>query len=347
MKAAIINKDGRVEIQDVPKPVPGENQVLVKINKVGVCMSDVHVAKGSFSYLQRADGVTVGGHEGVGTIVEVDGGDSSKYGLKVGDRVAVKWISWACQECELCINGHENICRRRIISGKDMNGCFAEYALAHSDYLIPIPDGISDEDAAPILCAGVTVYRGIKVAALKQGQWVAVVGAGGGLGHLAIQYAKAMGLRVISIDGGHEKKQLCLSLGADAHVDFFEAKDNLVKEVMEVTQGGAHCALVVASSEVAYKQATQYIRFAGCMVCIGLPNVQTQLPVGPEFFVGKGIRILGTSTGSLEDTIESLKYVANGSVKAHVVEQKLESLQSVLEDLEKGDLLGRIVLSFK
>lgn len=347
MKAAVINKEGHAEIRDVPKPVTGENQVLVKINKVGVCMSDVHVAKGSFSYLQRADGVNIGGHEGVGTIVEVNDGDSSKYGIKVGDRVAVKWISWACQECELCTNGHENICRRRIISGKDMNGCFAEYALAHSDYLIPIPDSISDEDAAPILCAGVTVYRGIKVAALKEGQWVAVVGAGGGLGHLAIQYARAMGLKVIAIDGGQDKRQLCLELGADAYVDFFEAKDNLVQQVVEITGGGSHCALVVASSGVAYKQATQYVRFAGCMVCIGLPNIQTQLPVGPEYFVGKGIRILGTSTGSLEDTKESLKYVANGSVKAHVVEKNLDSLQSVLDKLEKGDQLGRVVLSFK
>nr|CFW93884.1 alcohol dehydrogenase 3 [Blastobotrys adeninivorans] len=343
MRAAIIDKSGEVKITDVPKPTVGKNQVLVKINKVGVCMSDVHVAKGQFSYLQRAPGVNIGGHEGVGTIEEIGAG-SEAHGLKKGERVAVKWISWACQECELCTSGYENICRKRIISGKDMDGCFSEYAVAHADYLVRIPDNISDADAAPVLCAGVTVYRGLKVASLKPGQWVAIIGAGGGLGHLAIQYAKAMGLKVAAIDGGAEKRQLCLDLGASVYVDFMNTQD-LVKDVLDITAGGAHCALVVASSARAYTQATQYIRFAGCMVCIGLSTTPVQLPIGPEYFVGKGIRILGTSTGSLKDTQESLQFVANGSVKPHIVEDELTSLQRVLDRLEKGEQLGRVVLT--
>lgn len=327
-----------ISLTERDTPIPTTTQVLIKINYTGVCASDLHLARRDLPYLQPS--VSIGGHEGAGVIASL--GPSVDTSLwHIGDRVAVRWLHSVCKTCEPCTAGHENLCPHRKISGKDIEGCFASYAVADSAYLVRLPAGVSDAEAAPILCAGVTVYKALKIAALAQGAWVAIAGAGGGLGHLAIQYAKAMGLKPLAIDAG--KREICMSLGAVAYVDVLETED-AVKEVVEVTEGGAHGALVCASSGRAYADAVKYLRRSGTMVCIGLPPKPSPIPVLPEDFIARGIKIIGTSTGTLEDTEEALEFLARGEVRPHVVEKGLGEVSQALEEIEGAKVNGRIVI---
>ncbi|OIW25473.1 alcohol dehydrogenase [Coniochaeta ligniaria NRRL 30616] len=338
-KAAVQDpKTKVVSVQSRPTPTPTATQVLVKIDCTGVCASDLHLVRRDLPYLQAT--VSIAGHEGVGRIAALGPeADASKW--NVGDRVAVRWLQKVCKECEACTTGYENLCPNRKISGKDVEGCFAEYALADSAYLCRVPESVSDAEAAPILCAGVTVYKALKVANLKKGAWVAIAGAGGGLGHLAIQYAKAMGYRPLALDAN--KGDLCTKLGAEAYIDFLTT-DNCVAEVIKITDGGAHCALICASSGPAYADAVKYLRRAGTMVCVGLPNKPSPIPVLPEDFIARGIKIIGTSTGTLEDTDEALGFLARGEIKTHVVEGSLDEVEHILEGIEKGKISGRAVI---
>lgn len=327
-----------ISVQSRPTPTPIATQVLVKVDCTGVCASDLHLVRRDLPYLQAT--VSIAGHEGVGRIAalgpEVDG---SKWHL--GDRVAVRWLHRVCKECEACTTGYENLCPNRKISGKDVEGCFAEYALADSTYLCRVPESVSAAEAAPILCAGVTVYKALKIANLQKGAWVAIAGAGGGLGHLAIQYAKAMGYRPLALDAN--KEEICTQLGAEAYLDVLTVED-CVAEVVKVTGGGAHCALICASSGRAYADAVKYLRRSGKMVCIGLPPKPSLIPVLPEDFIARGIQIMGTSTGTLEDTDEALGFLERGQIKTHVVERSLNEVEDVLKAIEEGKVLGRAVI---
>ena len=327
-----------VSIKSRPTPIPTSSQVLVKINCTGVCASDLHLARRNLPYLQPT--VAIGGHEGTGTIAAL-GPEVNSGKWHIGDRVAVRWLHQVCKQCEPCTTGHENLCPNRKISGKDVEGCFAEYALADSEYMVPLPEGISDAEAAPILCAGVTVYKALKIAKLQKGNWVAIAGAGGGLGHLAIQYAKAMGLRPLALDAG--KKAVCERYGADAYIDFVQTPDTIA-EVIKVTGGGAHGALICASSGRAYADAVKYLRRAGTLVCIGLPPQPSPIPVIPEDFIARGIKLMGTSTGTLEDTAEALAFLARKEVKPHIEERSLQDIEKALVDIEAAKVEGRIVV---
>lgn len=326
-----------ISVQSRPTPTPTGTQVLVKVDCTGVCASDLHLARRDLPYLQAT--VSVAGHEGVGRIAALGPEADPKW--RVGDRVAVRWLHRVCRECEACTTGYENLCPNRKVSGKDVEGCFAEYAVADSAYLCRVPESVSAAEAAPILCAGVTVYKALKIAELGKGAWVAIAGAGGGLGHLAIQYAKAMGYRPLALDA--DKEQLCTQLGAEAYIDVLTTKD-CVAEVIKVTGGGAHCALVCASSGRAYADAVKYLRRAGKMVCIGLPPQSSPIPVLPEDFVARGIRIMGTSTGTLEDTDEALGFLERGEIKTHVVMRSLSEVEDVLEEIAQGKVSGRAVI---
>ena len=338
--AALRSDDGRITVQERPTPIPQGTQVLVKLHYSGVCATDVHIARGNIPYLKPK--VAVGGHEGSGVIASL-GPDADGAQWHVGDRIAVRWVHIVCGSCEPCTTGRENLCAGRKLAGKDVEGTFAEYAIADSSYAVRIPDAVSDADAAPILCAGVTVYKALKIAALRRNSWVAVAGAGGGLGHLAVQYARAMGLRVVALDAN--KKDLCLRLGAEAYVDVLEAKDNCVAEVLKATDGaGAHGALICSSSGQAYAEAVKYLRKAGVLVCIGLPLRPTPIPLLPEDFVARGLRVEGTSTGDRTDTAEALDFVAKGQVRPQLVERRLEDIENILEDIEKGTVQGKSII---
>ncbi|GAO51923.1 GroES-like protein [Saitoella complicata NRRL Y-17804] len=327
-------------------PTPSPTQVLVKVTHAGVCASDLHLARKDLPYLQPT--VSIGGHEGVGNIVAL--GDDVKGDWQIGDKVAVRWLHYVCKgtttdangnTCEPCTTGYENLCPSRKVTGKDIEGCFAQYAVADSRYLVRIPPNVSDAEAAPILCAGVTVYKALKISQLKEGSWVAVAGAGGGLGHLAIQYAKAMGYKPLALDAG--KKEICMELGAEAYVDIMETKD-CVKDVQDITGGGAHGALICASSARAYADAVKYLRRAGTLICIGLPPKPSPIPVLPEDFIARGIRIMGTSTGTLPDTVEALEFLARGQIKPRIEVRGLGDVEEVLKEIEGAKVNGRIVI---
>ncbi|KAK5467379.1 hypothetical protein LTS15_000351 [Exophiala xenobiotica] len=334
-------QDGNTKIISTTQrntPVPKSTQVLVKVNYTGVCASDLHLSRRDLPYLQPT--VSIAGHEGTGEIASL-GPDVDSTTWKVGDRVAVRWLHKVCLQCEMCTTGYENLCPNRKISGKDVEGCFAQYALADSEYLVRIPEGVSDADGAPILCAGVTVFKALKLAQLRKGSWVAIAGAGGGLGHLAIQYARAMGLRPLALDA--KKRDICLSLGAEAYLDVLETSD-CIAEVQKLTDGGASGALICASNGRAYADAVKYLRRSGTLVCIGLPPKSSPIPVLPEDFIARGIKIMGTSTGTLKDTQEALEYVARGEVKPRLVERSLDDIEQVLKDIEEAKVEGRVVI---
>ncbi|MCO5549022.1 hypothetical protein L7F22_002488 [Adiantum nelumboides] len=201
----------------------------------------------------------IGGHEGAGVVVQLGPG-ADEY-VKVGDRVGIKWLADSCLKCDQCRRGHEPNCSQAQCSGFTMDGSFQQYAIASARHLTPIPDSLDLETASPLLCAGVTVYRAVKEARLTPGETVAIVGAGGGLGHLAVQYAVNAGYRVIAIDSGAEKEKLARSLGAEAFVDFAKEKD-LVQAVKDTTadKQGPSAAIVAASGGKAYEQALDYLR---------------------------------------------------------------------------------------
>ncbi|GLA87617.1 hypothetical protein AtubIFM56815_002043 [Aspergillus tubingensis] len=221
-----------------------------------------------------------------------------------------------------------------------------EYTIVNSKYLMRIPEDVSATEAAPTLCAGTTAYRAIRTSGLTSGQWIAIIGAGGGLGHLAIQYAKASGLRVLGIDTGPSKRELSCKLGVTSYIDFMETPD-LTADVIRVTEGGPHGVIVVSSSSRAYEQALTCARKMGIIVCIGITPNKMHFPVGPEYFVARGVRLTGSSTGTMEDTREALQYVRDGRVKPMIVEVRLEDIGSCLQVLERGEADGRFVVKFR
>ncbi|KAI5865626.1 alcohol dehydrogenase [Durotheca rogersii] len=338
-KVVVTKGTHELAVQQRPTPEPTGRQILIRIEAAGICATDLHLIRKSIPYLQPK--VDICGHEGIGRIVQLGPDVDAQW--KVGERVAHRWIFRWCGQCEMCKEGNEQLCDRRELSGKDVDGCWAEYTLVDSNYLLRIPEEIDPAAAAPVLCAGTTVYRALKTAALAPGQWVAIVGAGGGLGHLAIQYAKVQGLKVLAIDGGQEKGKMCEKLGADVYVDFTATKD-ITSDITSATGGGAHGILVTSSSPRAYEQALTYVRKRGIVMCIGITPQKMTFPIGPEYFVARGVRLTGTSTGTMEDTREALEYVRSGLVKPIVIEKSLEDIAGCLDVLEKGDAVGRYVV---
>ncbi|KIM61842.1 hypothetical protein SCLCIDRAFT_1215659 [Scleroderma citrinum Foug A] len=331
-------------ITDHPVPDPATlspNECLVKMEYAGVCHSDVHARDGDMSLKPTLP--RIGGHEGVGTVVAIGAGTAHSP-VKIGDRVGLKFFARKCMGCELCRNDSGAGCASTAIHGFTVDGTFAEYAVSWTNYVTPIPDSLDSATAAPFLCAGVTVYKALKRINPQSGDWIAIPGAGGGLGHLAVQYARNMGFRVIAIDSGKEKRELCLSLGAEKWVDFRESGTNLVADVMAASDGkGPHAALVTAGTPIPYTQALLYLRFGGTLVGVGVPSNAT-LNVSFEILIGKEIKIIGSAVGSLQDAVEALDYAAKGKVKCQYTVRQLEDLESVIADLKRGDVAGRVVL---
>lgn len=284
----------------------------------------------------------IGGHEGLGVIVAI--AENTPYSpVKLGDRVGIKWLADSCLQCESCRKGWEQNCSAAKVSGFTVDGTFAEYVVSFVNHVSPIPDNIDDAEAASILCAGVTTYRAIKHSNTHSGDWIVIPGAGGGLGHLAVQYATYMGLRVVAIDTGADKKALCEKLGAEKWIDFKETKD-IVKDIKDATGGlGPHATLVTAANPSAYQQAVDYLRPAGTLVLVGLPN--SPLGVNIWWTVFKSIRIVGSYVGNRQDAVEALAIAARGKVKVHYALKGLSDLKEVYEGMENGAIVGRMVLN--
>jgi propanol-preferring alcohol dehydrogenase len=337
LQAAVGREFGKpLVIEEVPVPTPGAGQILVKIAATGVCHTDLHAAEGDWPVKPKPPFIP--GHEGVGHVVAVGSGVRH---IKEGDRVGVPWLYTACGHCRHCLGGWETLCEEQQNTGYSVNGSFAEYVLADPNYVGHLPDNVSFTDIAPILCAGVTVYKGLKVTDTKPGDWVVISGIGG-LGHLAVQYAKAMGLNVVAVDIDDAKLDLAKSLGAALAVNARRADPAafVKKEV-----GGAQGVLVTAVSPKAFEQALGMVGRGGTVSLNGLPPGDFPLSIFDT--VLNGVTVRGSIVGTRLDLQEALDFARDGKVKATIATEQLENINDIFSRMHKGDIQGRIVIDFE
>lgn len=336
MKAAVVSEFKKgLDVQVVPKPKPGPGQALVKIEACGVCHTDLHAAHGDWPVKPKLP--LIPGHEGVGVVEEIGEGVTA---VEVGDRVGIPWLYSACGECDYCLSGKETLCLDQENGGYSVDGAYAEYCLAAADYVAKIPDSLSSVDAAPILCAGVTTYKALKVSGAKPGDWVAIYGIGG-LGHVALQYAKAMGFNVVAVDIADEKLTLAKELGAD------ETVNGLKEDPVEAIQsrlGGVQASISVAVTKKAFEQAYQSVKRGGTLVVVGLPNDELPIPIFNT--VLNGVTVKGSIVGTRIDMKEALDFAARGKVKAQIETAPLSEINNIFGKMEQGKINGRIVLEF-
>jgi propanol-preferring alcohol dehydrogenase len=334
MKAAVVRAFHQpLSIDEVPVPEPGDGQIVVKIAASGVCHTDLHAADGDWPV--KPSPPFIPGHEGVGHVAALGRGVK---GVREGDRVGIPWLYTACGRCEHCIDGWETLCEGQKNTGYSVDGGFAEYVLADPNYVGHLPKNLGFLEAAPILCAGVTVYKGLKETEVKPGQWVVISGIGG-LGHVAVQYAKAMGMHVAAVDVAAPKLALAKKLGADLTID---ATVEDPGPVVQKAIGGAHGVLVTAVSRPAFAQAVGMLRRGGTLALNGLPPGDFPLPIFEV--VLKRLTIRGSIVGTRTDLAEALAFAGEEKVKAHVTPARLESINEVFDQMRKGAIDGRIVL---
>lgn len=335
MKAAVVREFGKpLSIEQVPVPTPGPGEVLVRIKASGVCHTDLHAADGDWPVKPKLPFIP--GHEGAGIVAALGPGVT---GLKEGDPVGIAWLHDACGGCEHCAGGWETLCEQQHNSGYGVDGTFADYAIGAAAYVGRLPANPDFAALAPILCAGVTTYKGIKETETRPGEWIAISGLGG-LGHIAVQYAKAMGLHVVALDVAEEKLALARTLGADIAID--ARAPDAAAQVIKATGGGAHGVLVTAVSPVAFAQSLSLVRRRGTISLVGLPPGTFATPIFDV--VLKRITLRGSIVGGRNDLAEALAFAAEGKVKAHIHHRRLEDINAIFADLKAGKVDGRIVL---
>lgn len=334
MKAAVVHEFGKsLRIQDVAVTRPKYGQILVRVVASGVCHTDLHAAEGDWPVKPKLPFIP--GHEGVGYVAAV-GPDVTL--LKEGDRVGVPWLHSACGICEYCLTGWETLCQQQQNTGYSVDGGYAEYVLAPAAYVGRIPDNLDFIKAAPILCAGVTTYKGLKETDTKPGDWVVIVGVGG-LGHVAVQYAKAMGLHVAAVDISDEKLGLAKSLGAELTVNAAEMES---AAIIQEQVGGAHGVLVTAVSPKIFRQSLDMLRRGGTCSLVGIPP--GDFPTSIFDVVLKRLTVRGSIVGTRKDLQECLQFAAEGKVKPTVEIQPLDAINEVFDRLKRGQVNGRVVL---
>ncbi len=337
MNVAVVEKFGKpLLLREWDIPSPGAGQILVKSEACGVCHTDLHAAHGDWPVKPTLPFIP--GHEAIGLVAAVGSGVTI---VKEGDRVGVPWLYSACGHCEYCLTAWETVCPQSQFGGYTRNGGFAEYLLADPNYVAHVPGGLAPTDAAPLICAGVTTYKGIKETAAKPGEWIAISGVGG-LGHLAIQYAKAMGLAVCAIDIDDCKLAHAKSVGADLVINA-KAGDPAAA-LKKKTGGGAHGVLITAPSLTAFKQGVGMTRKRGTCVLVGLPPGEFPVPLFDV--VANCITIRGSFVGTRQDMADALAFATEGKVKADIELQPLSSINQVFDRLEHGDVASRVVLDF-
>ena len=335
MKAALVHEFGKpLVVEEVDIPDVPEGQVLVKVVASGVCHTDLHAAEGDWPVKPTLPFIP--GHEGVGHVARVGRGVRL---VKEGDRVGVPWLHTACGHCEHCMGGWETLCDGQQMTGYSVNGGYAEYVLADPGFVGHLPDSLGFEEAAPVLCAGVTVYKGLKALDCKPGDWVAISGIGG-LGHMAVQYAKAMGFKVIGVDIADDKLALAKQLGADMVVN--AATQDAVAEVQKHVRG-AHGVLVTAVSRAAFAQGIGMLHKRGTMSLVGLPPGDFALPIFDVVLNAKTVR--GSIVGTRADLIESLAFAGDGLVKSHYSTDKLDHINQIFDRMKAGTIEGRVVMT--
>lgn len=334
MKAAVIHEFGAaLNIEEMPVKMPQENQILVKVISCGVCHTDLHACDGDWPVKSKMP--LIPGHEAIGYVAALGKG---VHQMKEGDIVGVPWLHSACGGCEYCITGWETLCGTQQNGGYSVDGGFAEYVIADARYVAHFPSGINFNEMAPIICAGVTVYKGLKETEVKPGEWVAISGVGG-LGHLAVQYAKAMGMHVAAIDISDDKLALAKSLGAELTVN---AKDQDPGIFLKKLTGGMHGVLVTAVSPIAFSQGLSALRRKGTLSLNGLPPGDFPLPIFDT--VLNRITVRGSIVGTRKDMQEAIAFAVDGKVKADVHGARLEDINTVFDQMKAGEIEGRVVL---
>ncbi|RMZ76791.1 hypothetical protein DV737_g4656, partial [Chaetothyriales sp. CBS 132003] len=340
--AQVVEKTGGPLVyKKIPVPTPGPTDVLVNIKYSGVCHTDLHAMKGDWPIPTKLP--LVGGHEGAGIVV-ARGELVTDEDAKIGEAVGLKWLNDSCLSCTFCQQSDEPLCLKAKLSGYTVDGSFQQYAIIGAKHVAHIPEGVPLDEVSPILCAGITVYKGLKESGVRPGQTVAIVGAGGGLGALAQQYARAMGLQVIAIDSGEEKKAMSEKMGASAFIDFAKSSD-ITKDVRAATRDGLgpHAVILVAVNEKPFQQAAEYVRPRGTVIVIGLPaGAHIRAPVFES--VLKLVRIQASYVGNRQDSEEAIDFFRRGLIHAPFKIVPLEDLPKVYELLESGKVTGRYVL---
>jgi alcohol dehydrogenase, propanol-preferring len=338
MRAAMLREVGtKLAIENLPIPEPGPGEILVKVAACGVCHSDLHALDGDWTPGPKLP--LIPGHEVTGHVAAIGAGVT---GFEMGDVVGVPWMWSACGHCESCLAGMETICKFGEATGYSKPGGYAEYMLARADFVGRLPKDADLITLAPILCAGVTTYRGIKRTNTRPGQWLAVIGVGG-LGHVAVQYAKAMGMRVAAIDIDPEKLALAKKLGAEITVDAREG--NPVSAVRKALGGGAHGAVVAAVATKAFEQSIGMLRPGGTVVFLGLPGGKAdELRASIAAISGRELTIRGSSVGTRLDLDEAVAFALRGAVTAEVSTAPLSDANAVLDRMRQGKIVGRMVL---
>jgi alcohol dehydrogenase, propanol-preferring len=319
----------------VPRPERGADEVLIEVEVCGVCHSDLHVADGDWPQLASiVKKPLILGHEIVGRVVERG---SAVQSVQVGDRVGVPWVQWTCGQCEFCREGNENLCVRQRITGVMVDGGYAEFAKAPASHVVKIPDALPSEQAAPLLCAGVTVHRALKQAKIRAGQRLAVFGVGG-LGHLAVQIGRAAGAEVTAIDIAEEKLSLAKSLGAAQLLN--ASNSDVVKELRG--SGGVHVALVTSAAKSAYDMAFYCVRPTGTLLVVGLPANEISFPAILMAAARSRSRLLPSAPGKI--CSEIWRWEQPGPFIARYPRARSPRCSEVLGQLSRGEISGRVVL---
>jgi alcohol dehydrogenase, propanol-preferring len=338
MLAAVVRDFTKtLTLEDVAKPEPGAGEVLVKVETAGLCHTDIHAAHGDWPV--KPTPPFIPGHEGVGIVEQVGPGVTTP---KVGDRVAMPWLGDACGVCDYCVDGWETLCEKQVNTGYGVDGSYAEYAVAKAAYVAKVPDGIDPLDASVLTCAGVTTYKAVKLSGARPGQLVAVFGIGG-LGHLAVQYAKIVGATVIAVDVEPAKLDMARELGAD-HVINAGTTDP-VKAIEAL--GGCDVAIVLAVIPSVFEGAFASLRRGGRLVCVGLPP-ESDGPMSVPIFatVLKGISVIGSIVGTRQDLVEVFDLHAQGRTRVVAESRKLDEINESIDDVLAGRATARLVFEF-
>jgi len=336
MHAAVVSRYREpLTVEDRPIPSPGPGQVLVRLEACGLCHTDIHAIDGDWPVQPGLPFVP--GHEGVGIVERLGDGVTSR---ELGQRVALPWLGYACGECRYCIDGRENLCERQHNTGYSVDGCYAEYTIADARFAVPVPDGIDAVEAAPLTCAGVTTYAAVKNAHVVPGERVAVFGIGG-LGHLAVQYARLVGAQVIAVDISEEKLELAVELGADHAVNAAEVDP--VAAIQHL--GGADVAIVLAVAPSVFDQAFRSLNRGGRLILVSLPAEGT-LTVPVFDTVLKGISIIGSIVGTRQDLVEVFALHSAGRTRVVAERRDLRDVNDAVAEVLSGQVPARLVFTY-
>ncbi|MBE3001959.1 alcohol dehydrogenase AdhP [Nocardiopsis sp. HNM0947] len=337
MKTAVVKDFTQpLSVEDLDAPDPGPDQVLVQVEASGLCHTDIHAARGDWPI--KPSPPFIPGHEGVGIVRKA--GEQVRH-VRVGDRVAIAWLAQACGRCDHCVTGHETLCEEQLNSGYSVDGAYAEYAVAYGDYVVRVPEGIDPLDAAPLSCAGVTTYKALKVSGARPDTRVLISGIGG-LGHLALQYAKVFGAETIAVDVTDAKLELARELGADHVIDARTA--DVPSEVHRL--GGADAAIGVAVSNAALRAAYGSLRRGGALVLVALPeDGALELPVFEHVLGGK--KVIGSIVGTREDLAEVFRLHQRGLTRVIREARRLDDVNDCFEEVLAGSVSARLVFDLR